>query len=82
MDGERVVAAVAQPGRDRDAALRRQDEVELQFALHHGVMHAGSPLDTDLAPARGGPVRVERGGTRDHYAGPEDFLRRRAVPNV
>ncbi|GGN53386.1 hypothetical protein GCM10011579_011550 [Streptomyces albiflavescens] len=37
MDGVRVVGAVAEPRRDGNAALGRQDEFEFEFAFHHGV---------------------------------------------
>ncbi|GAA3137391.1 hypothetical protein GCM10010521_24470 [Streptomyces rameus] len=73
MDGIGVVGAVAEPGRDRDAALRRQDQLKLQLPFHHGVLH---DLRSSLVgAARTGPVRRERGEGRSHYAGPGKFFR-------
>ncbi|GHE40322.1 hypothetical protein GCM10017778_24530 [Streptomyces vinaceus] len=50
MHGVRVVRQVDQPGRDGDAALGGQDQLEFQLALDDGVVHGGL---TSGSPVRG-----------------------------
>ncbi|GAA1903651.1 hypothetical protein GCM10009753_37450 [Streptantibioticus ferralitis] len=59
MHGKRVIGPVHQPGRYGDAALRRQHQVQFQFAFHDGV-HEGDVLSS-AAPG-GVTQRVLRRG--------------------
>src|SRR5690606_39713404 len=64
--------AVAEAGGHGRGPLRRQDQPQFQFPLHHGVHGMCSSLVTRPV---GGPVRGESGRGREHYAGRGKFLR-------
>lgn len=69
--GVGVLGAVAQPGGDGDAALRRQHQLELQFTFDHGMHGVRS---SPCTYARRRAVQGESALPGFHYAGFEDDL--------